>query len=91
MDGCCGLQLSEGLKCVLHNAAARGANTGTNCILQMCHTSLNNDVRNLFLLTLSLALLTLLGLGGTFNAMFRALKRAALAIAKVHSPPCQPQ
>ncbi len=72
-----------GLQCVLQSATQKGAAAEANCVLQTCHAALDADVRNMFLLTLSLVVLALFGLGRGFQAISAALKWAALALTQV--------
>ena len=77
-------QLSTGLQCVLQRAINSGATGGgTSCILQLCQGSLIADVRNMAILTLLLAVLTLIGLGRWVDAVSALAKRAVVALTQV--------
>lgn len=81
---CSFAQLSAGLQCVLQRAINRGApGGGTSCILQLCQGSLLADVRNMAILTLLLAVLTLIGLGRWVDAVSALAKRAVVALTQV--------
>ncbi|EIE24788.1 hypothetical protein COCSUDRAFT_62198 [Coccomyxa subellipsoidea C-169] len=77
-----GPQLAMGLQCVLQSATQKGATAEAKCVLQTCHAALDADVRNMFLLTLSLVVLALFGLRRGFQAISAALKWAALALTQ---------
>lgn len=63
------------------NSGATGG--GTSCILQLCQGSLIADVRNMAILTLLLAVLTLIGLGRWVDAVSALAKRAVVALTQV--------